>query len=135
MTLTIIENNLKDVTAVNADPSKLYVGFDALIMEYNSTTQSEPKTKTTFQITLWVYNDNADDKENTPQDNYWCYQEAQVESDDDGNTDIINIEHEYKLDTKELYDLTPNQIIERIKEEYNKNNEAQVTILTPDERV
>lgn len=122
MTLTIIENNLKDVTAVNADPSKLYVGFDALIMEYNSTTQSEPKTKTTFQITLWVYNDNADDKENTPQDNYWCYQEAQVESDDDGNTDIINIEHEYKLDTKELRNLTPDQIIEKIKEEHNKNN-------------
>lgn len=121
MTLTIIENNLKDVTAVNADPSKLYVGFDALIMEYNSTTQSEPKTKTTFQITLWVYNDNADDKENTPQDNYWCYQEAQVESDDDGNTDIINIEHEYKLDTKELRNLTPDQIIEKIKEEHNKN--------------
>lgn len=120
MTLTIIENNLKDVTAVNADPSKLYVGFDALIMEYNSTTQSEPKTKTTFQITLWVYNDNADDKENTPQDNYWCYQEAQVESDDDGNTDIINIEHEYKLDTKELRNLTPDQIIEKIKEEHNK---------------
>lgn len=134
MKLTVIENNLKEVTAVNADPSKLYVGFDALIMEYNSTTQTEPKAQTKFQISLWVYNDNPDNKENTPNENYWCYQEAQVETDDDGNTDVINIEHEYKLESKELYNLTPNQIIERIKEEYNKNNKDQVTIMSPEEK-
>lgn len=125
MKLTIIENNLKDVIAVKADPAKLYVGFDALVMGYESTTQNEPKVQTNFQISLWVYNDNPNDKENTPGENYWCYQEAQVETDDDGNTDIINIEHEYKLDSKELYDLTQKQIIERIREEYYKNNEAK----------
>lgn len=113
MKTTIKTNNLTKVIEGEYDASRFPIGFSALTLAYESTTEMEPKVKTHFEIDVWVYNDE-EDKENTPNKNYWNFQHAQVEHDDD-MTYVVNTEEEYALSPDELIGLTEEQIIDHIR--------------------
>lgn len=107
MKTTIKTNNLTQVIAAAYDASKFPIGFSALTLGYTSNENED------FEVDVWVYNDE-EDKENTPNQNYWCFQHAQVEHDDE-TTYVTDIKEEYPLQNDELQDMNEEQIIEHIK--------------------